>query len=225
MSARLKANAQAKKYVFSRRGPEIPRDLISETGLALPGDRDVSVSGRLIEGMVSVRDAEGTLSIEAAVLEKVSLANCRFSSILLKDVRLNGCDLANLETRALTLVRVEFLNCRMTGLRAGETDGRDVLIGEGDQRYAQFRYSKFRSAEFDTCNFAEADFQGTDLSGCIFRKCNLQGAEMSKAKLMDADLRGSMVDGLHLTAQDIRGAVMDLSQAMTFVPLLGVRIE
>ena len=97
------------------------------------------------------------LRIESKILNRVSFASRSFSSIFLKDVRLISCDLANLETRALTLVRVEFINCRMTGLRTTEADCQDVLISEGDQRYSQFRFSRFKSAEFDGCKNYLAD--------------------------------------------------------------------
>jgi uncharacterized protein YjbI with pentapeptide repeats len=215
----------AKKFVFNRREPQIPRDLNAAADSAIFESHDISIPDRLIEDVRIEARGEGTLSVEASRLDRVSLAGCAFASVVLKDVRLVSCDLANLETRALTLIRVEFINCRMTGLRAGEADCRDVLISEGDQRYAQFRYSRFRSAEFDGCNFEDADFQGTDLSGSIFRRCNLAGAEMSKVKLLDADLRGSHIEGLHLNAEDVRGAVVDLAQAMVFALLLGIRIE
>ena len=215
-----------KKFVFSRREPELPNELpLASDAATLFEQRDVSIAEQLIQGMrIDVQDG-GTLRLEASVLERIILANCTFGSMVWKDVRLINCDLANLETRGLTLVRVEFINCRMTGLRAGQADCQDILISEGDQRYSQFRYAKFRSAEFDSCNFAEADFQGADLSGSVFRKCNLENAEMSKVKLVNADLRGSRVEGLHLNAEDIRGAVVDVSQAMIFAALLGIRIE
>jgi uncharacterized protein YjbI with pentapeptide repeats len=221
-----------KKFVFSRREPHLPGVHRNDTDLTLAADpaalfesHDISIADRLIEGVRIESRKAGTLHIESSVLERVSLAGSSFDSAVWKDVRLVSCDLANLETRALTLIRVEFINCRMTGLRAGVADCQDVLISEGDQRYSQFRYSRFRSAEFDACNFTEADFQGTDLSGAIFRKCDLRNAEMSKVQLLNTDLRGSLVEGLHLNAEDIRGAVVDLSQAMIFAPLLGIRIE
>ena len=221
----MKPPSSAKKFVFSRRKPDIPSCLAPVDPAIVSTGRDISVSERSLEEVRIDTQNGGTLHMEASVLERVVLANCTFGSIVLKDVRLTSCDLANLQTRALSLTRVEFVNCRMTGLRAGEADCRDVLMEEGDQRYAQFRYAKFRSAEFDSCNFEEADFQGADLTGSIFRKCNLRNAEMSKVKLMNADLRGSAVESLHLNAEDVRGAVVDLSQAMIFAPLLGIRIE
>ena len=215
-----------KKFVFSRRKPDLPDEMTTASDDAtLFEPHDISIVDRLVEGVRMEGRVVGNLRLETSVLEKVSLANSKFASIACKDVRLVGCDLANLETRALSLRRVEFINCRMTGFHAGKADCQDVLISEGDQRYSLFRFSRFQSTEFDSCNFGEADFQGTDLSGAIFRKCDLQKTEMSKVKLVNTDLRGSRVEGLRLNAEDIRGAVVDLPQAMIFASLLGIRIE
>lgn len=214
-----------KPFVFHRSEPDLPRNLVAATDTGSLFEPDViSIAEMSIEGIQIEDRTANSLYIEASILERTSFSNSNFASILLKDVRLIGCDLANLQARAFTLVRVEFINCRMTGLRAGAADCQDVLFSEGDQRYSQFRFSAFKSAEFDSCNFEEADFHGTDLSGSRFRKCNLKNAEMNKANLVDPDLRGSIVDGLQLNAEDIRGAVVDVSQAMLFAPLLGIRI-
>ncbi len=218
--------ATPNKFVFKRREPQIPDELESagdEAALVEP--QDITIADRSIRGIKIEERKAGTLRIEASLLEGVSLSGSRFGSIVWKDVRLIRCDLANLETHGLNLIRAELIDCRMTGLRAGIADCQDVLFSGGDQRYSQFRFSRFQSAEFDSCNFADADFQGTDLSGSIFRRCNLENAEMSKVKLVNADLRGSRVEGMQMNAADIRGAVVDASQAMIFAALLGIRIE
>ncbi len=150
------------------------------------------------------------------------------SSRTINELKRQGlwCDLANLNTRALTAVRVEFLDCRMTGFRVEEpAECHDVLISEGIQTYSQFAYTRFKSAEFNSCNFEDANFLGADLQGCIFRGCNLHNADMRGAKLREADLRGSVVEGMRLNPADIRGAVVDPSQAMIFASLLGIRIR
>lgn len=147
------------------------------------------------------------------------------SSAKWKDVRFSGCDFANVEICALTAVRLEFMGCRMTGLRLAETEWQSLLVSGGDQRYAQFRFCSLRTSEFDNCDLQEADFYGADLRGCILRRCNLRNVEMSKAKLVGADLRGSVVEGLRLGAEDIRGAIVDAAHALTFAPLLGVKIS
>ncbi len=218
--------ATPNKFVFKRREPQIPDELeLAENGPDLLEPQHITIADRLIRGIKIEDHKAGTLRMEACLLEGVSFSGSSFGSIVWKDVRLIRCDLANLETHGLNLIRVELIDCRMTGVRAGIADCQDILFSGGDQRYSQFRFSRFQSAEFDSCNFAEADFQGTDLSGSIFRRCNLENAEMSKARLMNADLRGSRVEGLQMNAADIRGAVVDASQAMIFAALLGIRIE
>jgi uncharacterized protein YjbI with pentapeptide repeats len=208
-----------KRFVFSRRPPDLPDELppTADTDILFPGTpavgmsagQDISIADRLIEGARWEKRKAGTLRIEGSVLNKVVLAESTFGSITCKDVRFVACDLANVETRGLSLLRVEFIDCRMTGFRGGEADCQDVLIQEGDQRYSRFRFSRFKSCEFVSCNFEESDLQGADLSGAIFRRCNLRNTEMNKAKLVNADLRGSLVEGLQINPEDLRGAVVD----------------
>jgi hypothetical protein len=129
--APVKKSDSLKKFVFRRRAPDLPREMHTEFDpVALFASDDISIADRAIEGARIETRGSATLRIEASVLQRVSLADSRCASIVLKDVRLIGCDLANLETRALTLVRVEFISCRMTGFRAGEADCQDVLISE-----------------------------------------------------------------------------------------------
>ena len=54
--------------------------------------------------------AATSLSIESCVLNRVALPDSTFATITLRDVRLVGCDLANVKTRALTALRVELLS-------------------------------------------------------------------------------------------------------------------
>ena len=212
-----------KKFVFSRARPDLPDDL--DPASVFPDQREIFVAEQLIAGADLKNRSGGNLRLDSCVLERVSLADSSFGTIALKDVRLAGCELANLRARVMTLVRVELIDCRMTGLSGGTVDAQDLLIREGDQRYCQFRESKFKSAEFEGCNFEEADFQDTDFTGAIFRRCNLRKVEMGKARLYDADLRGSIVEGMHIEIDGLRGAVVDPAQAMSFALLMGIRIE
>lgn len=210
----------SKKFVFSRREPEIPFDL---------SPANATTGGPIFEQHLIGADARGLqtreLRIEASTLERLNMAGSSFTTVTIKDARLINCDLANLTTRGLTLLRVELIDCRITGLSGGDVDAQDVLIRDGDQRYSQIRASRFRNTEFDNCNFEESDFQGTDFTGTVFRRCNLRNVEMGNARLPNADLRGSIVEGLHIAVEGLRGAVVDPSQAMTFALLLGLRIE
>src|ERR1700722_19990395 len=136
----LYSDSLKRKFVFSRREPDLATEMPEAGDVpTLFDSHDISIADRLIRGFRMESRALSSLLIEASRLEGVSLADSKFGSIVWKDVRLVSCDLANLETRGLTLIRVEFVDCRMTGLRAGEADCQDVLISQGDQRYSQFR--------------------------------------------------------------------------------------
>jgi uncharacterized protein YjbI with pentapeptide repeats len=212
-------------FVFRRSEPDLPEELeeVSDA-VALTANRDIVVTENRLSGVSLEGHARGVLRIHASVLSNVSFADVAFDSVTLRDVRLMGCDLSNIEISRLSLVRVEILDCRMTGFRAGEAQCNDVLISQGDQRYSVFRFSRFQSVEFRSCNLSSSDFYGSDLSGTRFCNCDLRGAEMTGVQLKNADLRGSSVDGLRLGAGDIRGAIVDPAQAMIFAQLLGIRI-
>jgi uncharacterized protein YjbI with pentapeptide repeats len=215
-----------KEFVFQREEPDLSDELITSAAAEdLFSGPKISVAGHRIEDIAIAGSAASEFYLENCTLERVNLASSHFASILWKDVRLVNCDLANLETQTLSLIRVEFIDCRMTGLRAGKANLENVLFSGGDQRYVQFCFSCFRSTECIGCNFTEADFYGTDLTGTRFLSCNLQRAEMDKVKLLNADLRGSKVEGLKLNAEDIRGAIVDPAQAMLFASLLGIQIK
>jgi uncharacterized protein YjbI with pentapeptide repeats len=220
----MKAGNKERKFVFKRDKPDLPAQLPILRGASwVFEDRDISVTEHHIVDVVT-EGRNGSLRAEACVLEAINLSGSVLNSLIFKDVRLIRCDLANLEARRMNLVRTEFVDCRMTGMRAVDSGWENTLIERGDQRYAQLRFSRFESAEFEDCNFSEADFEGSDLSGSIFRRCKLERAEMSKAKLANADLRGSRIEGVQLDPPAVRGALVDAAQAITLAGLLGVRI-
>ena len=217
---------KAKQEFRDRRRPDLPVDPPVARGDDLFRGPEIAITRSTISELERDGLSATSLSIESCVLNRVALPDSTFATVTLRDVRLVGCDLANFKTRALTALRVELLDCRMTGFRIEEpAECHDVLISQGLQSYTQFAYARFKSAEFDACNFEDANFLGADLQGCIFRGCNLHNADMRGAKLKDADLRGSQVEGLRLHPADLYGAMVDPSQAMIFAALLGIRIR
>lgn len=166
-----------------------------------------------------------SILFENCVLHRVSFTRSKLGGLRLKDVRMVECDFANAAAAAPKILRVEFLNCRLTGLRATEAKCQHVLISEGDAAFSQFRFGVFKTSEFNSCNFSEADFHNSDLRGAILKGCNFENAEMTGAKLEAADFRGSRVEGLVANAEDLRGAIVDPAQAMVFAELMGLKIR
>ena len=186
---------------------------------------EVVVRDCLIENLTLDAITPRSIFLENCIFRRVSFTRSKLSGLKLKDVRLIECDFANAEAFAPKMMRVEFLNCRLTGFRMPEADCQHVLISEGDAAFSQFRFGVFKTSEFNTANFAEADLQNADLRNAVLKGCNFTKAEMTGAKLDGADFRGSQMEGLTANAEDLKGAIVDPAQAMIFAELMGLKIR
>jgi len=216
-----------KPGTFQRDAPDLPAEFArADSPDQLFADHElVAIAETRLHDLERPNLNTNNLRIEGSLLERVRLSESQFASTQWKDVRLTSCDLANVRVHRLTLVRVEFLDCRLTGFRATAVDCQNVLIRSGDLGYSQFRGGKFRACEFDACNWQEADLQEADLTGSLFRSCSLARADLRGAKLQDTDFRGSEIEGMLVNAADLQGAIVDPAQAMIFARLLGLQIR
>ena len=212
---------------FRRDEPDLPDEFAS---IDSPGDLfEATELVRIQE--TRLQDLEQTdlridaLQVEGSLLERVQFSGSQFGSMVCKDVRLEGCDLANVRAHRLAFVRVELVECRLTGLRVTALDWQEVLIRKGDLGYTQLSGGKFRNCEFDTCNWPEADLQQADLSGSMFRSCKLARTDFRGAKLQNTDFRTSEVEGMVIGMTDLQGAIVDPAQAMVFARVLGLQIR
>lgn len=223
----MKSNSDksSRKLPARRHAPDITTDL---QPLAAPGifnDPEVVVRDSLIENLDLTNLSVKSIHFENCILQRVTFTRSKLPGLRLRDVRLIECDLGNAEAPGMTIVRTEFLNCRLTGFRAVEAGCQHLLISEGDAAYSQFRSSTFVAGEFNSCNFADADFQNSDLRGAVLKGCDFKNAEMTSARLDNADFRGSRVEGLVVNAEDLKGAIVDPAQAMVFAALMGLHIR
>ncbi len=223
----MKPRTARKPAAFHRDEPDLPEEFecAGESGPCLADGELVTIQGKRLQELERTNLRVDAFRVEGSVLERVQLAGGRFGSAVWKDVRLTGCDLANLRAHRLALVRVELIDCRLTGFSATALDWQDVLIRNGDVRYAQFQGGKFRSCEFDGCNWQEADLQNADLAGSVFRSCSLARADLHGAKLQDTDFRKSEVEGMLVGMGDLRGAIVEPVQAMILARVLGLQIK
>lgn len=222
-----KAVRAKRQFAFKRDRPDLPGRLESsvEADELLADGESIRIEGKQIGNLDRNGLRAGTFFMEGSVLDHVQLAGGEFGSAVWKDVRLVGCDLANMRARRMVLVRVEFIDCRLTGFRGNGVDWKDVLLQNGDGRYAQFEGGTLQSCEFDGCNLQEADFQNADLSGSVLRSCDLARTDFRGGKLRNTDFRGSAVEDMIAGMGDLRGAIVDPAQAMILARLMGLQIR
>ncbi len=211
-----------KSVVIKRDRPDLPAEFASTQWL--DEGKSITLQETRLQDLERTSLKLDAFRLEGSTLERVQLAGGQFGSVVWKDVRVVGCDLANIRAHRVSLVRVELVDCRLTGFRATALDWQDVLIQNGDARYAQFESGKFRDCEFEGCNFQDADFRGADLAGAIFRSCNLDRADLQKTKSQNTDFRKSEVEGMLVGMTDLQGAIVDPAQAMVLARVLGLQI-
>ncbi|MGI9005152.1 MAG: pentapeptide repeat-containing protein [Streptosporangiaceae bacterium] len=213
-----------------RRG-RLPRLPAKFTAAALPGnDLGDSVICELLAYAdldLSGREAAGA-EIEACTFANVNLSQGRLRRGLIRDVRLERCDLANLRALDSSLTRVELLASRMTGLSLLDDDLRDVRFDGCRVDLASFRMSKFADVLFSGCRMGQADFTEADLRGARFENCDLTGAQFSGARMTGT--RFARCDLTEITGvTSMRGAVITSADAVTLAYILagalGITIE
>jgi uncharacterized protein YjbI with pentapeptide repeats len=215
----------AKNRLPGRAAPDIAPHLPPVTAAELFRGPEIVVRDCIIENLALDNLPTQSILFENCVLHRVSFTRSKLGGLRFKDVRMVECDFANAEALAPRMLRVEFLNCRLTGFRAAEAECQHILISAGDAAFSQFRFGVFKASEFSSCNFSEADFHNSDLSGAILKGCDFKNTEMTGARLEAADFRGSRVEGLVANAEDLKGAIVDPAQAMIFAELMGLKIR
>lgn len=208
--------------------PDLPAEF---TPASLPGaDLDDGAIRELLayaEQDLSGREAAGA-EIEACTFANVNLSHVTLRRGLIRDVRFEGCDLANLRALDSSLTRVALLRSRMTGLALLDDHLRDVRFEGCRIDLASFRMSKFEDVLFTGCRLEQADFTEADLRGARFEDCNLTGAQFSGARMTGTRLARCELTEIN-GVTSLRGAVITSADAVTLAYILanalGIAIE
>ena len=209
------------KRSATRKPPDLPSELIPITNGPLGG----RIEDALLDGFDFAADAIPELDFRYCGIERVSFANRVVHRFRAADSRFVNCDFSNATLRGLEAARVEFIGCRLIGLKAIECRWHDVLVEDCDARYGQLTDGRLTACEFKGSGFQDADFQGANLEGLRTERVNFSRCNLSGAKLKDADLRGADIEGLLVRSEDVRGAIVTPPQAMELARLLGLVIR
>jgi uncharacterized protein YjbI with pentapeptide repeats len=154
---------------------------------------------------------------------RLHLAELPLAQVL--DVRFDTCDLAGSAWEKAHMRRVEFLGCRLLGIKVSNSSFEDMLVHNCNAEFARFWSATFKATQFEHCSLREASFQDTDLEGVVFRDCDLTKADLRGAKLAGTDFRGSIIDGVQVGLKELHGAIIDPSQVMHIAALVGVVVK
>jgi uncharacterized protein YjbI with pentapeptide repeats len=209
-----------------------PPDLPAELPTAAPGEHDLADGGvheMLAFADVDWSDREATgAEIEACTFGNGNLSRTRLRRGLIRDVRFERCDLANLHAHDSSFVRVAITASRMTGLSWLDDHLREVTVDGCRMDLSSFRASTFDNVVFTDCRMEQADFGDADLRGARFEGCNLRGAQFSGARMT-----GTRFSGCDLTeiagVTSMRGAFISSTDAVALAFILagalGITVE
>jgi uncharacterized protein YjbI with pentapeptide repeats len=207
---------------FTLMQPKLPKALNTVQPAETINDDD-SYSGCLFEHCRFSGKAR-RLNINFSVLRGV-----RFEGVLpaaqLDDVLFDGCDFSNADFSDTMLLRVEFKNCRMTGVNFSGAVLKDIKLEDCSAKYANFHFSRFERVVFSSCNCSDADFGEAAFNMVKFEQSILVQAQMSGTSLSGIDLTSCEIDGLGARPQDLRGVVLTSNQAVTAAKIIGAIIK
>jgi len=112
------------------------------------------------------------------------------------DCMIADSDFSGAVMEECSLSRVEFRNCRASGLQAPLGRFSDVGVFSSKFDGTNFRMSSWERAEWAEADLADSDFSGSKMPAGRMLHCDLRRAEFSKADLAGSRLSGSNLEGV-----------------------------
>jgi uncharacterized protein YjbI with pentapeptide repeats len=134
--------------------------------------------------------------LSEVVAEHVEFSGCRLTrcklggsdldKLILVDVVLEHCDLANARWSDASATRLAVSSSRLTGFAGPGMSLQHTTIRDSVLDFSSFRFAKFVKVEFTDCRLQNADFVSADVSGTVFRRCDLTAVEFSQVRASGA---------------------------------------
>lgn len=168
-------------------------------------------------------------SAEGVVWSDVIVRGGRWSGATIEgfqatDVRFENCDLAGFVLQEdVSLRRVEFVGCRMTGAVLAGAHLRDVSFESCVLDDANLRMVDAIDVAFADCSLLAVDLHAAKLAKVALTRCDLRAVDITKAILTDVDLRTSRLEDI-VGATALRGATIDSVQALSVARSLALAL-
>ncbi len=165
----------------------------------------------------------GAVRFEASRLKRVALGDGDYPNLMLADVELTDCDLANVQARGAALNHVRVEAARLVGWICTEGQLRHVTFADCAADLVSFGASGLDVVAFRDCRPRGADFSDARLRDVTFERCDLTGADFTGASCRGVALRDCTLGALRgitglrgaaLTRPDIVGLAVQLAATL-----------
>ncbi len=206
--------------------PDLPA--LESRALALDDAGALTLDGALVETPSADAVRAKRVVIKESELRGIAFQAPSALALELRDVRLRGCDLSNVEAPDPSIWRVDVSGSRMLGFQAGGGDVRELRVTDSSLVLATFAFARLRNVVFDRVDLSEASFMEARLDHVEFADCRLAGTDFRGATLSACAIRGSSLDGV-LGIDSLRGVRMPWSDIVASVAALaaglGIQVE
>ena len=196
--------------------------------LALDDAGALALDGALVETPSDDPVRAAQVIIKESELRGVTFQAPAATALQLRDVRLSGCDLSNVEAPDPSIWRVEVIGSRLLGFRAAGGDVRELRVTDSSLVLATFAFARLRNVVFERVDLSEASFMQSRLDRVEFVDCRLAGTDFRGATVNACAIRGSSLDGV-LGIESLRSVRMPWSDIVASVAALaatlGIQIE
>lgn len=188
---------------------DVMRDL-AEDELRIEG---ASVGGTAPPGLRARHWSLTESRIGSAILAAADLPD-----LWLREVVIDGADLANAKLRAATFHRVRLLDTRLTGATLSDSTLQDVVVKDSQADFAAFGTAKLDRVVFSGCNLREASFGEARLREVRFEHCDLSRASFHRAVLQRVEFVSCTLEGVAMA--ELRGAALPYPDLLAAAPAL-----
>ncbi len=202
-------------------------DELRETAVQLGDDADLDgldVRDLTIDDQPVVHDVR----VQRSRIFGVSLAGAHLKGFELRDVVASAIDAVGTRWPEASLTRVEFRDCRLSGIDLAQATLRHVRLTGCRLDAANLRMIDAEHVAFDDCELVEVDFTEARLRSVTFRGSRLRRVDCSKARCEHVDLRGANIDEI-IGVTGLRGATIGVDQLLPLAPAvfadLGITID
>jgi fluoroquinolone resistance protein len=136
--------------------------------------------------------------IDIAEYEHCDFINCNFSEANLSGAVFSSCKFKDCNLSMAVLAKtsfrnVQFVNCKMLGLRFENCNDFlfEIHVDSCTHNLSSFYKLKLKKMRLKNCTLHEVDFTEADLSASTFDNCDLLNASFDKTILEKADFRTS----------------------------------
>jgi uncharacterized protein YjbI with pentapeptide repeats len=147
------------------------------------------------------------------------LPSAELRRLRLLDCRLDRCDLAGLQARDASWVRVVVGGTRLTGADLGGARLQDVTFRECRMDLSSFGGTRLERVSFERCDLRESDFIEARLHDVRFHGCDLSQAIVEDADCSRTELRDGTYEGLRGIGS-LKGCALAWPDLMALAPAL-----